>query len=257
MTVHLKVADHVATVTLARPEVMNAIDLATEAELQRVWNELEQRRDVRVIVLTGEGERAFCVGADMKNPSVKGVDYWAAARPGGFGGIAMRESLNIPLIARVNGYALGGGFEMVLGCDIVVACEDASFGLPEPLVGRMPLDGGMTLLQRQIPHRLAMGLLLTGQRIKAGRALEIGLINEVVPRAELDAAVARWVAQILACAPLSVQAIKQVVRLTGSMPPAQAQALRLPALVAALQSEDADEGVRAFQEKRKPQWKGC
>ena len=249
-----------ATVTLARPEVMNAIDLATEAELQRIWSKLEQRRDVRVIVLTGDGERAFCVGADMKNPSgsptLKGVDYWAAARPGGFGGIALRETLNIPVIARVNGYALGGGFEMVLGCDIVVACDEASFGLPEPLVGRMPLDGGMTLLPRQIPYRLAMGMLLTGQRIKAQRALEIGLVNEVVPRAELDAAVTRWVEQILACAPLSVQAIKQVVRATASMPAAQAQALRLPALVAALQSEDADEGVRAFQEKRKPVWKG-
>ncbi|HEY6354547.1 MAG TPA: enoyl-CoA hydratase-related protein [Burkholderiaceae bacterium] len=256
MSVRFDVADHVATVTLARPDVMNAIDLATEAELQLIWSDLEQRRDVRVIVLTGEGERAFCVGADMKNPSVKGVDYWAAARPGGFGGIALRETLSIPVIARVNGYALGGGFEMVLGCDIVVACDEASFGLPEPLVGRMPLDGGMTLLQRQIPHRIAMGMLLTGQRINARRALEIGLVNEVVPRADLDAAVARWVNQILACAPLSVQAIKQVVRSTGSMPAAQAQALRLPALVAALQSEDADEGVRAFQEKRKPQWKG-
>jgi crotonobetainyl-CoA hydratase len=174
----------VATVTIARPDVMNAIDLATEGQLQRIWSELEQRRDVRVIVLTGDGERAFCVGADMKNPSgapsPKGVDYWAAARPGGFGGIALRETLNIPVIARVNGYALGGGFEMVLGCDIVVACDDASFGLPEPLVGRMPLDGGMTLLQRQIPHRIAMGMLLTGQRINAKRALEIGLVNEVV-----------------------------------------------------------------------------
>jgi len=257
--VRLEVTGHVATVTIARPQVMNAIDLATEAELQRIWSELEQRRDVRVIVLTGDGERAFCTGADMKTPSasppLKGVDYWAAARPGGFGGIALRETLNIPLIARVNGYALGGGFEMVLGCDIVVACDEASFGLPEPLVGRMPLDGGMTLLQRQIPHRIALGMLLTGQRISAQRALEIGLINEVVPRGELDAAVARWVDQILACAPLSVQAIKQVVRATAAMPPAQAQALRLPALVAALQSEDADEGVRAFQEKRKPQWK--
>jgi len=258
--VRFDVVGHVATVTLARPEVMNAIDLATEAELQRIWSELEQRRDVRVIILTGDGERAFCVGADMKNPSgsptLKGVDYWAAARPGGFGGIALRETLNIPVVARVNGYALGGGFEMVLGCDIVVACDEASFGLPEPLVGRMPLDGGMTLLPRQIPYRLAMGMLLTGQRIKAQRALEIGLVNEVVPRAELDAAVARWVEQILACAPLSVQAIKQVVRATASMPAAQAQALRLPALVAALQSADADEGVRAFQEKRKPLWKG-
>jgi enoyl-CoA hydratase/carnithine racemase len=252
MTVRFDVTDHVATVTLARPDVMNAIDPVTEAELQRIWSDLEQRRDVRVIVLTGDGERAFCAGADMKSPSrsptLKGVDYWAAARPGGFGGIALRETLNIPVIARVNGYALGGGFEMVLGCDIVVACEEASFGLPEPLVGRMPLDGGMTLLQRQIPYRLAMGMLLTGQRIKAQRAFEIGLVNEVVPRAELDAAVARWVGQILACAPLSLQAIKQVVRATGSMPPGQAQALRLPALVAALQSEDADEGVKAFQE---------
>jgi len=146
---------------------------------------------------------------------------------------------------------------MVLGCDIVVACEEASFGLPEPLVGRMPLDGGMTLLQRQIPYRQAMGMLLTGKRISAARALELGLVNEVVPRAGLDSAVQHWVDDILACAPLSVQAIKQVVRNTGSMQPAQAQALRLPALVAALQSSDADEGVKAFQQKRKPQWKGC
>ncbi len=257
MSVDFTVADHVATVTLARPEVLNAIDPTTEAELQRIWCELEQRRDVHVIVLTGAGERAFCVGADMKNaPSTSGLEYWAAPRPGGFGGIALRDTLNIPVIARINGFALGGGFEMVLGCDIVIACEDASFGLPEPLVGRLPLDGGMALLQRQIPHRLAMGMLLTGQRISAARALEIGLVNEVVSRAELDAAVARWVGQILACAPLSVQAIKAVVRDTAALSPVQAQALRLPALVAALRSEDSIEGVRAFQEKRKPVWRG-
>ncbi|MCI4431410.1 MAG: enoyl-CoA hydratase/isomerase family protein [Burkholderiales bacterium] len=257
MSVSLVVNDHVATVTLARPEVLNAIDLASEAELQRIWSELERRSDVRAIVLTGQGERAFCVGADMKNsPGTSGLEYWAAARPGGFGGIALRDTLNIPVIARVNGFALGGGFEMVLGCDIVIACEEATFGLPEPLVGRLPLDGGMTLLQRQIPHRVALGMLLTGQRISAKRALEIGLINEVVPRAELDAAVARWVGQILACAPLSVQAIKAVVRQTSGMSPTQAQAMRLPALVAALQSEDSREGVRAFQEKRKPIWQG-
>jgi len=257
MNVELKIEQHVATVTLARPEALNAVDLATEAELQRIWTELEKNRDVRVIVLTGSGERAFCVGADLKNPSVSGVDYWAAARPGGFGGIALRETLNVPVIARVNGYALGGGFEMVLGCDIVVACDEASFGLPEALVGRMPLDGGMTLLQRQVPFRKAMGMLFTGQRVTAAQALEMGLINEVVPRAELDNAVARWVNNILACAPLSVQAIKQVVRCTSTLSPAQAQALRLPALVAALQSADADEGVKAFQQKRKPQWQGC
>ncbi|CAE6705564.1 enoyl-CoA hydratase-related protein [Paraburkholderia nemoris] len=256
MSVRLVIDQHVATVTLARPEALNAVDLATEAELQRVWNELERNRDVRVVVLTGEGERAFCVGADLKNPSVSGLEYWAAPRPGGFGGIALRETLNVPVIARVNGYALGGGFEMVLGCDLVVACDEASFGLPEALVGRMPLDGGMTLLQRQIPYRQAMAMLMTGRRVSAREALEMGLVNEVVPRAELDAAVERWVQALLACAPLSLQAIKQVVKRTSTLSPADAQALRLPALVAALQSEDANEGVRAFQEKRKPVWSG-
>ena len=256
MSVRYEIRGHVATLTIDRSETLNAIDLATEAELQRIWSDLEQRHDVRVVVLTGAGERAFCVGADMKNPSTSGLEYWSRARPGGFGGIALRESLNLPVIARVNGFALGGGFEMVLGCDIVVACTEASFGLPEPLVGRMPLDGGMTLLQRQIPHRLAMGMLLTGQRIDAARALEWGLINEVVPRAGLDAAVQRWTRQLLACAPLSLRAIKQVVRHTGTLSPAQAHGMRLPELVAALQSEDSNEGVMAFREKRAPRWQG-
>ncbi|BCG03189.1 crotonase (plasmid) [Paraburkholderia sp. PGU19] len=256
MSVRLVIEQHVATVTLARPEALNAVDLETESELQRVWNELEHNRDIRVVVLTGEGDRAFCVGADLKNPSMSGLEYWAAPRPGGFGGIALRETLNVPVIARVNGYALGGGFEMVLGCDLVVACEEASFGLPEALVGRMPLDGGMTLLQRQIPYRQAMAMLLTGRRVSAREALDMGLVNEVVPRVELDAAIERWVEGLLACAPLSLQAIKQVVRRTSTLSAAEAQALRLPALVSALQSEDAHEGVRAFQEKRKPRWSG-
>ena len=256
----LAIDGHVATVTLSRPAVMNAVDGATEAQLQAIWTQLEHDRNVRVIVLTGAGDRAFCAGADMKFPAnqkpLTGLEYWAAPRTGGFGGIALRETLNIPVIARVNGFALGGGFEMVLGCDIVVACEEASFGLPEALVGRLPLDGGMTLLARQIPLRKAMGMMLTGKRIKAQEAFDLGLINEVVPRAGLDAAVQKWVTDILACAPLSVQAIKQVVRLTGQMSPAQAQAARLPALVAALNSSDSQEGVKAFQEKRKPVWTG-
>jgi len=256
MSVNLKIENHVATVTLSRPDVLNAVDLATEAELQRIWTELERRDDVRVVVLTGAGDRAFCVGADMKNPAMTGLEYWGASRPGGFGGIALRESLNLPVIARVNGFALGGGFEMVLGCDIVVACEEASFGLPEALVGRMPLDGGMTLLQRQIPYRQAMAMLLTGKRVSAQEAREMGLINDVVPRAQLDDAVQRWIDALLACAPLSQQAIKQVVRRTATLSPSDAQALRLPALVSALQSEDAHEGVLAFQQKRKPQWRG-
>jgi crotonobetainyl-CoA hydratase len=257
MPIRFEVADHVARVTIDRPEVLNAVDAATEAELQRIWASIEADRDIRLVILTGAGDRAFCAGADMKGGSgSSGIEYWSQERPGGFGGIALRETLDVPVIARVNGHAMGGGFEMVLGCDIVVAAEEAAFALPEARVGRMPLDGGMTLLQRQIPFRQAMGILLTGRRVPAREAFAMGLVNEVVPRAELDAAVDRWAKDILACAPLSVRAIKQVVRRTAHMTAREAQAARLPALVEALGSADAQEGVRAFVEKRKPAWQG-
>src|SRR5262249_49485981 len=155
-------------------------------------------------------------------------------------------TIEVPVIARINGHALGGGFEMVLGCDLAIAVAEATFGLPEARVGRLPLDGGMALLQRQIPYRHAMGLLVTGRRISAAEALAMGLLNEVVPRSGLDQAVDRWLADILACAPLSVRAIKQVVRRTAHLTASEAQAQRLPALIAALRSEDSEEGVRAF-----------
>jgi crotonobetainyl-CoA hydratase len=145
---------------------------------------------------------------------------------------------------------------MVLGCDIVVASEKAQFGLPEGRVGRMPLDGGMVLLQRKIPHNLAMGVMLTGRRFSAAEMAGYGIVNEIAPADGLDAAVDRWVAEIVANAPLSLRAIKQTVNRTGHLAPAEAQALRTPALVAALASEDAQEGVRAFNEKRAPVWTG-
>jgi crotonobetainyl-CoA hydratase len=257
MPIRFETADHVARVTIDRPEVLNAIDATAERDLQAIWTAIEADRSIRAVVLTGAGDRAFSAGADMKGAAgPSGLEYWAAARPGGFGGIALRTTLDVPVIARVNGHAMGGGFEMVLGCDIVVAAEEASFALPEPRVGRLPLDGGMVLLQRQIPYRQAMGILLTGRRVPAREALAMGLVNEVVPRADLDAAVDRWLADILACAPLSVRAVKQVVRRTAQMAAEEAQAARLPALVEALQSRDSAEGVRAFVEKRKPVWTG-
>src|SRR5213078_3040620 len=123
-----------------------------------------------------------------------GLEYWGTTRPGGFGGLSLRDTLDVPVIARVNGHALGGGMEMVLGCDIVVAARTATLGLPEPRVGRLPLDGGIALLPRRMPHVWAMGMLLTGRRIGDDEALRMGLVNEVVEPAELDAAVARWVA---------------------------------------------------------------
>jgi crotonobetainyl-CoA hydratase len=256
LSVLFSVEDHVARVTIDRPERMNAVDQATEAELVRIWETIEKDRDIRVVVLTGAG-RAFCTGADMKGGSgANGLDYWAKDRPGGFGGIALRDTLDVPVIGRVNGYALGGGMEMMLGCDIVVVSADATFGLPEPRVGRLALDGGIALLTRRIPHVQAMGMLLTGRRIGAEEALRYGLVNEVVAAEALDEAVARWVADILACAPLSVRAIKQMVRAGERLTAREAQMLRLPALIEALQSSDQGEGVSAFKEKRAPQWRG-
>lgn len=257
MSVLFEVAGHIARVTLNRPQAMNAVDRATEAALQGIWCEIEGRRDIRAVVLTGAGDRAFCAGADVKDgDGATGLDYWAAPRPGGFGGIALRTTLDVPVIARVNGHALGGGFEMVLGCDLVVAAEHATMGLPEPRLGRLPLDGGMALLQRQIPYRMALGMMLTGRRITAAEALQFHLVNEVVPLDGLDAAVDRWLEQILLCAPLSVRAIKQCVRRTAHLSAQEAQALRLPALVEALRSQDQEEGVAAFIEKRRPVWRG-
>ncbi len=267
MTVHLDIAGHVARVTVDRPAVLNALDGATTAALEAVWQRLEADRDVRAVVLTGTGQRAFCAGADMRSDAAgqdggdaasnrTGLDYWAYAHPTGFGGLSLRTTLDIPVIARVNGHARGGGLEMMLGCDIIVAATNATFGFTEPRVGRLPIDGGMVLLPRRIGYRAAMGMLLTGRRISAAEALANGLVNEVVPPDQLDAAVDRWLADILACAPLSLRAIKQSVRRTAHLTPQEAQALRLPAVVECLKSEDGEEGVRAFLEKRPPVWSG-
>ena len=257
MTVRFSVDNHVARIVIDRPERMNAVDGATEARLEEIWRTIEADREVRCVVLTGAGERAFCAGADMKDVSKSGLDYWASPRASGFGGISCRRTLDVPVVARVNGFALGGGFEMVLGCDIVLASETAEFGLPEPLVGRMPLDGGMVGLPRKLPHNIAMEMLLTGRRLKAARLAQFGLVNEVAPPAGLDALVEPWVGLILACAPLSLRAAKQTVNRTLDLPLDRALALKLPAVVEALVSEDGREGVRAFQEKRAPVWRGC
>ena len=257
MTIRFAVENHVARVTIDRPDRMNAVDEASEAELIRIWETIENDNDVRCVVVTGAGERAFCTGADMKQGSAKtGLEYWATTRPGGFGGLSLRDTLDVPVIGRINGHALGGGMEMVLGCDIVVAAENATFGCPEPRVGRLALEGGIAQIPRRIPHVWAMGMLLTGRRITAAEALRFGLVNEVVPQASLDAAVDRWITDILACAPLSVKAVKQMVRRGAQLSPQEAQMLKVPALIAALNSQDQHEGVQAFVEKRAPVWKG-
>ena len=229
MTIHYEVSAQIARIVIDRAERLNAIDSAAERELEAIWQDLEGRDDVSCAVVTGAGERAFCAGADMKDVGKEGLEYWAEPRPNGFGGIAFRRSLDVPLVARVNGFALGGGFEMVLGCDIVIASDKAQFGLPEPRVGRMPLDGGMVLLQRKVPHNLAMGVMLSGRRFSATEMARFGVVNEVAAADALDEVVDRWVADICACAPLSLKAIKQTVNRTAHLSPAEAQALKLPA----------------------------
>ncbi|WP_347111140.1 enoyl-CoA hydratase-related protein [Paenarthrobacter sp. S56] len=256
--VSLAIKDGVATVTINRQHVLNAVDGPTHARLNEVWDQLENDPAVRVVVVTGAGSRAFCVGADMTATAVgkTGLEYWAGLDPNGFGGLSLRTTLDVPVIARVNGYALGGGMEIVLGADIVVAASGAKFGLTEPRVGRLALDGGIHQLVRRVPYTQAMGMLLTGRKADAVEMQSMGLVNEVVPPDELDTAVQGWVDQILACAPTSVRAVKQMVTQTSQFTAKEARGLRLPALMAALDSEDSAEGVRAFQEKRPPVWPG-
>lgn len=256
MSIDLEVSDHVATVTINRPERLNAIDEAHQEDLRGVWEAVEADRSVRVVVLTGAGDRAFCAGDDMRAEGATGLDYWLHARRDGFGHLPLRDSLDVPVLARVNGYALGGGLELVVGCDLAVASDNAVLGFVEPRLGRLPLDGGIVSLARQLPAKWAMEVLLTGRRFSAAEALALGLLNEVVAASELDAAVDRWLENLLACAPLSLRAIKQIVRRTAHMTAADARMANLPALVEVLASADGDEGVRAFSEKRAPRWEG-
>lgn len=257
MSIEYVVHDHVARITINRPDRLNALDDAAVQELEGAWIMVEADPSVRVAVLTGSGDRSFCVGDDLKaGRSGSAVDYWLRQRPTGFGGLSLRKTIDVPVIARVNGYALGGGLELVLGCDLAVACDDAEFGFPESRVGRLPLDGAVVTLTRQLPYKWAMEILLTGRRFTASEALRFGLVNSVVPRAELDSAVDGLIEELLACAPLSLRGIKHVVKQTAHLSAEDAHRALSPAVVAALTSRDAEEGIAAFAEGRQPIWEG-
>ena len=245
--------DRVAYVTINRPEVMNALHPPANEELSRVWDDVAADPAVWVAILTGAGERAFSAGNDLKWTALHGVPRMPK---GGFGGLVARDDLWKPLIAAVNGVALGGGLEIALACDIIVAADHARLGLPEPRVGLMAAAGGVHRLPRHVPLKLAMGMILTGRHISAAEAARIGLVNEVVPQAELIAAAERWTNEILECSPLAVQASKQAAVQGLSRPLAEAMAAHYPLVQRLFASEDVVEGPRAFAEKRKPVWKG-
>ncbi|MDR5830626.1 enoyl-CoA hydratase-related protein [Caballeronia sp. LP006] len=241
--------------TIDRPEVLNALHPQAHRELAEAFDRYAADASLRVAIVTGAGERAFCVGTDLKALAASG-DHTKPAT--GFAGITHRFDLYKPLIAAVNGLCLGGGMEILAACDLGVAADHAQFGLPEPRVGLAALGGGLLQrLPRQIGMKDAMGLVLTGNRISADEARRIGLLNEVVPAAELMKRARALAEDILACAPLAVQASKQVM--LQSLAQANLAATLhedYPLARRMLDSDDAREGPKAFAEKRKPNWTG-
>ena len=244
----------VLRVLIDRPEVMNALHPAAHDELAQVFDAYQNDDTLRVATLSGRGDRAFCTGTDLKALAASG-DHRKPAT--GFAGLTTRFDLDKPLIALVNGAAIGGGLEIVLACDLAIAVDEARFGFAEPRVGLAAMGGGLHRLARQIPAKPAMGLILTGHTIDAAAAVRLGLVNQVVSREALADTAQQWIDEILLCAPLAVQASKAVVRDSAAHPHLRdAVSATYAAAERMLASEDAVEGPRAFAEKRKPRWTG-
>jgi enoyl-CoA hydratase/carnithine racemase len=246
----------VTTIVLDRPEVLNAVNPAMHVELQEAFDAFASAPDQLVCVVTGSGPKAFCAGSDLKAAARHGATTYPR---NGYAGLIERFDLSKPVIAAVNGVALGGGFEIALACDVIVATDTASFGLPEPRVGAVALGGGLHRLVRQIGLKQAMGLILSARRVSAEEGLRLGFVNEVVPADQLAAAIDRWCAEILACAPLAISASKATaMRGLGERDVEAAMRAQhsWPEFQTWRVSEDLQEGPRAFAEKRLPQWKG-
>lgn len=246
----------VATVRLNRPDVRNALSKAVNLQMTDIALELDQKDSVRVIVLTGTGDKAFCAGADLKErkgvPASETAPYINAIATA----IETWGEIRKPVVCAMNGSAYGGGLELAMACDFRVIVDDAEVGLTEVRLGIMPGAGGTQRLPRLVGEARAKELILLGRRIKAARAAEIGLVSQMVPRAELDKTVAGIVAELAGCAPLSVMSAKSAIQRGYGRELAEALTIERECYEVTLFSEDRDEGLAAFAEGRPPRYQG-
>jgi len=241
----------VAVITLNRPKVKNAINGAMARGVAAALDELEERKDVSVYVLTGAGG-TFCAGMDLK--AFLGGDF-PTVEGRGFGGVTEAPPKK-PMVAAVEGYALAGGFELALACDVIVASEEAKFGLPEPTRGLVAGAGGVMWLSRRIPYHAAMEIVLTGAHYPASRMYELGLVNRIAPAGQALPAALELAKQIGANAPLALAATKRLMRESADWSLEEMFKKQNEIVQPVFTSQDAMEGAAAFAEKRPPRWKG-
>jgi len=255
--INVESADHIMRVTLNRPEVLNAINQEMHDELQAAFDAFAADDEQYLAVVSGAGERAFSAGSDLKAIAQAGKPNVYPAS--GYAGLIERYDLDKPVIAAVDGVAVGGGFEVALACDILIATTRSRFGLPEPMVGAVALGGGMHRLARQVGLKHAMGLVLSADIIDAERGFQMGFITELVTPEALEQTVDDWCERILRCAPLATRASKQTI-MRGLDEPGLESAMQAqtgyPAFARWQTSDDRQEGAKAFAEKRSPNWQG-
>jgi enoyl-CoA hydratase/carnithine racemase len=252
--INFSIDGRVARLRLNRPDSLNAITPEMDALLHDAWTRINADPEIWVVVLSAVGDRAFSIGADVSEGTERDGRIALGGGITGIGGPLL--TCKKPIVAAVQGYCVGGGFELAMCADLIVASEDAQFGLPETKVGIIGECGVVHRAIRQLPHRIALQMILTGERISAAQGMQYGLVNEVVPFSELDVAAQKWVDRILAASPLAVQAAKAAVTARAGHPLEVALTTRFEEIERYAATEDKAEGARAAAERRKPVWVG-